>query len=63
MKLFCQCSAEWVPDQEFDLRFRFQSTQYVPLEEIKVCPKCYFILWIEPHYENMMFDLRRMNQC
>lgn len=66
MKLFCGCNREWVVDQpEDDDRFRFQSCTYshgIGKKYTTYCPVCEMFTWIEPHYENMMFDLKNMNQ-
>ena len=63
MKLFCECNSEWISGQSSDPRFRFQSVQFIPKDDRMSCNICGYNCWIEPHYENMMFDLRRMNQC
>lgn len=64
MEKFCGCNSEWVLDQPGEHKFRFQSTTYSRDGlHIGYCFTCGLYYWQEPHHENMMFDLRRMNQC
>ena len=65
MKWFCNCNSKW----EFPgsgQKFKYQSCEYTEEQKIQVrnkglCPVCYMFSWYEPHYENMMYDLRNMN--
>ena len=61
MKLFCRCNAEWiipVLDGKYCNETR-QVISGIPIDDC--CDTAYY--WYDADYENMMFDLRRMNQC
>ena len=64
MKLFCGCKAEcsyeyaWNPN-EF-MQIMVSETYYD--EDIPNCKLCNWPRWYDANYENMMFDLRNMNQ-
>ena len=63
MKLFCRCIEPWlhhpVTAGDFGKNETRQILSMVP------CPNCCSTghYWYNADYENMMFDLKRMNQC
>lgn len=63
MKWFCECNSEWETEQSDDLRFRYQSPSFKDeTDPSHKCSVCKYYKWREPHYENMMYDLRDMNR-
>lgn len=73
MKLFCGCKSKWERQGNDDkLCWLFEkgylgvNEQGIPTYDktkIDSCNKCNLIKWYNADYENMMFDLRRMNEC
>lgn len=60
MKKFCECNSEWsfVKDESVQLTLCQAHTS----EEPVLCSSCHFYMWYNPQYENMMYDLKWMNQ-
>ena len=66
MKRCCHCNAKWDNQNDYPL----QSNELANASRVVLgayardhskCSVMYF--WYDADYENMMFDLRRMNQC
>ena len=61
----CGCSSDFIPAVDRDILFSHSYTtthQYVthgPYDS--QCPKCEYYFYIDPNYENMLYDLRSMN--
>lgn len=55
MNLFCDCKSNWIVN--FSSFNRYQ----VIVPNVKPCPICEYDYWYEALYEDMMFDLRNMN--
>ena len=61
MKLFCRCNAEWITPV-LDGKGCNETRQVI--SDIPVGSCCDTAdYWYDADYENMMFDLKRMNQC
>lgn len=63
MTKFCECNSEWRLRPAWPVITR---SDQLTLDETPVgselCEFCFFAKWYNPQYENMMFDLKRMNQ-
>lgn len=59
MQIFCACNSEWIPDSQTIVR-RQQVVSCLEYKEVQ-CPICEYIYWHDADHENMMFDLRNMN--
>jgi len=64
MKKICECIEEWsdhlcVFPINNPNNFRIVEMQEVPYRE--KCLKCGYNYWYDADYENMMYDLKRMN--
>ena len=64
--ILCGCNLEWVDPTE-----RIMGEVYTNLDHQfinngsefdSICPKCNFWYQFNPQYENMLYDLRSMNQ-
>ena len=61
----CGCSPDFIHILERDLQSRYcycPTHQYInhgPYDS--QCPKCKYYFYIDPNYENMLYDLRSMN--
>lgn len=61
----CECSSDFIPILERDL----QSCHcYCPTHQYinygmydRQCTKCNYFFYLDPQYENMLYDLRSMN--
>lgn len=68
MKFLCNCTSKW----EFDLSSAENSVFQLMLGDFRefhngpyfsiVCERCKLDMWVNPQYENMMFDLKGMNE-
>lgn len=69
MKLFCWCNEPWIDKMNGCKFFALTHHKSVYTRQIESdqlcihadCDTGYY--WYNADYENMMFDLRRMNQC
>jgi len=64
MKILCNCNSKWEKDSSSLKNSVFQLVVVGKGKEeidLGVCCKCGKFRWINPQYENMMFDLRGMN--
>ena len=59
MQIFCNCNSTWVVDFQTLVR-RQQVISRSAYKEVQ-CPICGYIYWHDADYEDMMFDLRKMN--
>jgi hypothetical protein len=65
MKEFCVCIVDCVCIVEWELGFAdfplYKRNIQITLGKRKFCSICGLYYWNDPHYENMMFDLKNMN--
>ena len=76
MKKYCDCNNPGLTDydnydgmiiedyrthQEWEYFAEFDSTCYTPFPQEQRCPDCGYCFWYRAHEENMMFDLKSMN--
>jgi len=57
MRLFCQCDSDWIIENILETK------QQIINPSLIQCPICNYNYWYEAAYENMMFDLKRMNEA
>ena len=62
----CGCSPDFTPPSERDLQSLYC---YCPTHKYinygiydEKCSKCDYFFYLDPQYENMLYDLRSMNQ-
>ena len=60
MKIFCECNSVWT--YQFNNKFpKVQLNYSQELYKQQFCDKCGYWKWYDSEYEDMMFDLRNMN--
>lgn len=64
MELFCQCNSYWEVYHCPDIAKKHIQVNYAkdgnPYDGY--CKRCRYYKWYDADYENMMFDLKNMNQ-
>lgn len=66
MTTFCNCSSKWILGYHTNsvgrqIQVNLDKNTLKCLPSSDECPKCNYFFWYDADYENMMFDLRRMN--
>jgi len=64
MKVFCNCNSKWIVGLGYSYSNINPQIQLntIPGAYPLFCAKCTYWHWYDAHYENMMHDLRGMNQ-
>lgn len=57
--LFCECNSEWITGYT---ELRQTQKDFQVCHGYGQCPTCLFNKWLNPQYENHMFDLKEMNK-
>ena len=76
MKKYCECNNPGLTDYDnydgiivedyedpFEVEYmpEFDEVVYTPYPHEEQCPECLYFYWYRAHEENMMFDLKSMN--
>lgn len=66
MEKFCDCNSNWI-DTDFvgverQIQLNFTPEYYHMDYRSALCSRCQYWFWYDADYENMMFDLKNMNQ-
>ena len=72
MKLFCNCNSKWEYQGNNDILCWLFEKGYIGINEllepvyneriVEYCDTCGTSKWYDVYYENIMFDLKNMNQ-
>lgn len=65
MKLFCECNDKWDypnPGHGYNIQVQVNLLKDRSLGRFGICSNCKYVKWYDANYENMMFDLKNMNQ-